>query len=266
MEIITNYKKFVNPQPRFVRWPRRVVILLFLFLLFSGKSVLAENVLIVEVQIKGEKVSEDFIKIYNPSDLALDVSGYKLRKRSSTGKESSIRVFPKGTKIPAKSYFLWANSQEGYADSIGAQIKSTATLARNNSIALLNPEKKILDALAWGESQNPFIEGFSFPENPGPNQKLKRKRIKEIYQDTDNNSKDFFLDPPLKPAKTETSPKKPQPEKIELPKEEGEEFTLKRELAEAKQIPKSLSVFIIALAIAIFSGVIILILKKRLKN
>jgi len=157
--------------------------------------ILAENLLIVEVQIAGDNSNNDYIKIYNPQNQEIDISGYKLRKRSSTGSESSIRVFPTGSKISANGFFIWANSQNNYYLKINANSWSSATLAKNNSLALLNPEGKIIDALAWGESQNPFLEGQPFLENPGPNQQLKRKEINGIYQDTNNNSQDFFIFP-----------------------------------------------------------------------
>ena len=204
----------------------RVMGIAFLiFFPFPIKPVLAENLLIVEVQIAGELSSNDFIKIYNPSDNNLDISGYKLRKKTSTGSESLIRVFPKGSKILAKGYFLWANSKENFNLMIGADVWSTATLTKNNSLALLNPENVILDALAWGESQNPFSEGNPFPENPEPNQKIKRKKIGQIYQDTNNNANDFELSPsskpkaevPLKEPQSETQIE-PQPKPLEEPK------------------------------------------------
>ena len=82
---------------------KKYLIILCLFLFFPLLTG-AENdhLLIVEVQIAGEKANNDFIKIYNPTDSDLDISGYKLRKRSSTGGESSIRVFPEGWGSPRK--------------------------------------------------------------------------------------------------------------------------------------------------------------------
>lgn len=154
------------------------------------------NLLITEVQIAGAKANYDFIEIYNAESSSLDISGYKLRKRTSTGSESSIRVFPVGSIINGKGYFLWANSEGGFDQSIGANISSTQTLAKNNSIALLNPEGNIIDALAWGENLvNPFVEGEKFSVNPEANQSLARKFLSGCgcYQDFNNNSVDFNI-------------------------------------------------------------------------
>jgi len=184
----------------------RIILFLFLgnFLFLSpAKSILAENLLIIEVQIAGDATNNDFIKIYNPGNNDLNITGFKLRKRSSTGSESSIRALPQGSKISTKGYFLWANSEGNFANSIGANVSSKTTLAKNNSVAILNQEGNILDAVGWGESQNPFIEGRIFPENPESDQKLKRKNISEVYQNTNNNSQDFYLDPPSQKSSPE---------------------------------------------------------------
>lgn len=242
-----------------------------IFFSFSGVRTEVDHFLIVEVQISGDISSNDFIKIYNPTDQDLDISGYRLKKRASTGSESSIRVFPKGSLIGAKNYFLWVNSKENFYLTLGANVWSTATLAKNNSIALFNQEEKIIDALAWGKSQKPLFEGSLFSENPEANQKLKRKQVEGIYQDTNNNAQDFYLDPPSltikelsvnKETKTETKPEK-------TPGEKPKEGEPKPELAAlAKQISNkdssNIFILLIAISLAVFSGIMILILKRKI--
>jgi len=71
-------------------------------------------------------------------------------------------------------------------------------LAQNNSLALLDPDKNIVDALAWGSSTNPFLEGSPFPQNPEQGKSLGRKwsTTTENYIETDNNQNDFELQTP----------------------------------------------------------------------
>lgn len=176
-----------------------LIFLLPFFLFFSLEQILAQNLLIVEVQIEGKEPFNDFIKIYNPQNSNLDISKYKLRKKTSLGKESSIRVFPEGSKILAKNYFIWSNSRNNYHLEIKANVWSTATLSKDNSIALLSPENTIIDALSWGENQNPFVENLSFQKNPIANQRIRRKQFNEVYQDTNNNTTDFYLTLGLSP-------------------------------------------------------------------
>ena len=161
---------------------KKLVLILFLIPLFSSAT---ENLIITEVQIKG---NDSYVKIYNPNNYDLDISGFKLRKKSSTGKEYSLRVFPKESFIEAKNYFVWANSRGDYCSQ--ADTCSTGSLAKNNSVALFSFSNSLIDALAWGQGENPFVLGNSFPFNY---QNLERKKDEE-YQNTKDNSQDFLLE------------------------------------------------------------------------
>ncbi len=153
------------------------------------------HLLIAEVQTVGNSgvTNEDYIKIFNPTSAGADISGWKLRKRTKTGTEDSVRVFPAGAAIASAGYFTWANSANGFAASVNANESSTQTLASDNSIALLDASGAVIDAVAWGATQNAFIEGSVFGTNPAAGQILKRKIASGAMQDTDNNSADFGL-------------------------------------------------------------------------
>ncbi len=212
----------------------RATIILF-FLLFLSlipiKLVLAENLLIVEVQIAGEKKEHDFIKIYNPTDSDIYLGNYqdsyiRLVKRTKTAiKDTSIKSWSKEpeAKIPAGGFYLWAN--KNYTTLSNVNVSTSQTIVANNGIALrLGPENTgaIIDAVGWGDFNNVLFEGKPFPENPASNQKLERKKISQTYQDTNNNANDFELNPASKP-KTETLPKEePQPETQMEPQPEAE--------------------------------------------
>lgn len=158
-------------------------------------AVVAPKLLIFEVQITGGpgRSEEDFIKIYNPTPYAVDASGWKLRKRSKTGGEASIKVVPDGTNISSGALFVWANSKDNFAASVGADISSTATISADNSIAILDPEGKVIDAVAWGGGDGQFMEGSPYPANPEAGQILRRKTGGVNLLDTDNNSADFSV-------------------------------------------------------------------------
>lgn len=161
-------------------------ILLTLFLLFFPAQAL--GLLVVEVQIEGENAANDYIKIYNQSEEEVNVKGYKLRKRTSSGNEYSVRVFPKGVILP-KDYFTWANSKSDFHLSVGADIWSTAEIAKNNSIALFDDNDKLLDAVSWGDNSKPFNKK-GIPGNP---RKITRKKNLNGYQNTKDNSRDFYF-------------------------------------------------------------------------
>jgi hypothetical protein len=152
-----------------------------------------DHLLIAAIQIAGATASDDFVKIYNPTFAVADVSGWKLRKKSATGADYSIREFPANTTIAPQQYFTWANSTDGFAASVSADISSTQTLAAANSVALIDANGAIVDAVAWGTGTGQYGEGPPFPTDPGSGQTLARQSANGAMVDTDNNANDFVL-------------------------------------------------------------------------
>lgn len=184
-----------------------VSFLAILAILTVPGMAVAENshILIVAIQIAGENASDDFIKLYNPSDQDIFLGNYggsylRLVKRSqSSGKDYSIKSWSKDAtaKIPAKGYFLWASSKNAsFPVSIKADSQTSQTLSQNNGVALrTGPENtgQIIDSVGWGEFNNILFEAASFNTNPEAGQVLLRKENNGAYQDTNNNQNDFYI-------------------------------------------------------------------------
>ncbi|MDE2019239.1 MAG: lamin tail domain-containing protein [Patescibacteria group bacterium] len=152
------------------------------------------HLVISQIQIAGAAASNDFVKIFNPTGSVIDVSGWKLRKRSSSGAVYSLRAFPTGTSIAADGYLTWANASDGFAGSINADFSSSETLSRDNSLALLDAAGNLVDAVAWGNGTNQYVEGLPYPTNPSASQILRRTADEEGNPvDTNNNARDFSL-------------------------------------------------------------------------
>ena len=145
------------------------------------------------MQIAGASSSNDFVKLYNPTAAAIDVSGWKLHKKSSTGTDYSLKVFPAGSVISAGQSFTWANADDGFSDAVDANVSSTETLAADNSVALMDAAGNIVDAVAWGTGANQYDEGPLYPTSPGANQLLSRRSSDGVMADTGDNSNDFAL-------------------------------------------------------------------------
>lgn len=176
---------------------RLIIIASIAFFAFSFSVRAKENNIVInEIQITGgaKKTAEDFIELYNSSNLVVDISGWKLRKKASSGGSyDSIKVFEKGLVIPAKGYFLWANIN--IKDALKSDESSSVTIAANNSVALFDSENNIIDQVGWGKNLGePFVEKTIFPLNPEDNKSLERIiGINKQVQDTDDNSKDFVI-------------------------------------------------------------------------
>jgi len=172
-----------------------LISIVFLFLPFF-----ANGIIITEVQIEGKSVDDCYIKIYNSSGKAIDISGYNLRKKTSTGRDSSIRVFPKESIIEEESYFIWASSRnKNFPSLVGADVSSTQYLSHDNSIALFNEDEELVDAVGWGDGKDPYVLG-SVLKNPKESQLIKRKKENNLYLQEKNNPLDFHLYPPPSPS------------------------------------------------------------------
>lgn len=130
-----------------------------------------DPIIITAVQIAGESADDDFIELYNPSCDPVDLSGWKLLKKTKTGSISSLGTLDK--KIPAKGYYLWENNKN---HTIGEPDHTTKTyyLADDYSIALVDKSGDQIDALAWGASPDPFPDALAYPDNPAPSEALRR--------------------------------------------------------------------------------------------
>lgn len=140
-------------------------------------------VIISEVQIAGNVANDDFIELYNPGSDEFSLKGFELRRRTkadttSTNEFGSLfHSFSDSDSIPAKGYFLWANKDGtaafiAYADTKSPNTTSPA-LAANNSVALFDSTKTIVDTAAWGvDLAGPFASFIN--ANPDKNTSLVR--------------------------------------------------------------------------------------------
>lgn len=97
----------------------------------------------------------EFVELYNPNDSAFDLTGWSLKKRSSTGTESSLVATSRleGKSIPARSRFLLVN-EEGYDGGVAPNVgwpKSYSLAYSNNSIVVYNADGQKIEEVSWAE-------------------------------------------------------------------------------------------------------------------
>lgn len=186
-----------------------------IFFALPAWAATADHLVISQVQITGGpgKTDHDFVEIYNPTAQDINLGEFRLVKRSKNGAyDDSIKSWDTGDIIPARGYYLWANST--FTDiAVLSNATTTAKLANDNGVAIRSgPEDTgvIIDSVAWGEAANAFVEGAVFAENPIAGKALERRPGAGGGNggDTNNNAEDFFLQPASHPRNTE-SPAEP---------------------------------------------------------
>lgn len=112
------------------------------------------KILISEVCVGTENgANDEFLEIYNPTDYDINLSGFAIKKKSSTGNETTLvsKERLKDKIIKSKKYFLIAN-EGGYKWSEAADLfwpKSYTLANSKNGIVIYNPENEKIDEVYW---------------------------------------------------------------------------------------------------------------------
>jgi hypothetical protein len=161
------------------------------------------HVVINEIQTAGGTATDEFVELYNPTNNNIDVTGWRLAKRTagSTGflpEESNlVDSFPSMT-INAHGYLLIAH--ENYDGTVPEDITyALNSITSNNTIVLYEPslsklaapeslaapDFSIVDLVGLGKATDKETAATT---NPPVGQSKERK---VLGQDTDNNNEDF---------------------------------------------------------------------------
>jgi len=173
----------------------------------------ADHVLISHLQIAGNNADDEYLKLYNPTGSAVDLTGWKLTKKTSTGGEQNLKTDFDMNLDPGQ-YLLIAHSSDNYS---GVETPDTfySAQSRNisfdNSVILYDSEDNIVDKLGIGEAVD--YEG-SPATNLDPFQVLVRDPVNE---DTDNNLNDFTLSIEVTPTPSPSATPTPTPESTHTP-------------------------------------------------
>lgn len=114
------------------------------------------RVIISEVMAGMDGASDyEFVELYNADDHAVDLTGWTLKKRSSTGSESTLVSASRfeGKTISAGRRFLLANDG-GYTGAVAADVrwpKSYTFAYANNAVVAYNAAGEKIDEVSWTE-------------------------------------------------------------------------------------------------------------------
>jgi hypothetical protein len=111
------------------------------------------SIAFIQFGIEGN-ANADFIELYNSNSVTLDLTEYKLVKKTGSGSEYTIKSWGSSSvAISGKTYFYWVNSS--YTDKINELINqgvyvatTTATITDTNGIAL-KYQDTVVDSRQW---------------------------------------------------------------------------------------------------------------------
>lgn len=196
----------------------------------------SETVLISEIQIEGSGANDEFVELYNSSDLPVDLTGWRLAKKTatSTAEPQNLAASLSGT-IQPHSYFLIAHP--GYTNAtVSADLFYSATssgIAANNTVLLFRDAGiTIVDKVGMGTAFDNETQATVVPDN---DESIERKANESSTadsmgpgganetdgngRDSDNNNNDFILRKSSDPQNSSSSvePEIPEPTSTNTP-------------------------------------------------
>ncbi len=173
----------------------------------NAKAEQAEHVVISEVSIASADVpTDEFVELYNPTENAVDLSGFRLTRKTNTGTESTLVDSISGS-IPAHGFFLIAHSDFTGSDSADQEYSEDNSISSNNTILLYSDEGvTLVDKAGFGTAVDSEGDAETNPSN-GTSRERKANSLStsesmgiggddEIMgngEDSDNNAEDFVL-------------------------------------------------------------------------
>ncbi len=171
-----------------------IVSLLFLpgiFLLTKTSTAAAANhIVISEIQIGGLTTTDEFVELYNPTNNSIDLTGWRLQKKSSSGATVVNLVASMSGIISAHGHFLVTHPN--YTGTTTSDLLYSGTtpnsIASDNTVVLYSDAgTTVVDKVGMGTAVD--FEGAAtiVPETS--------KSIERVIleQDTNNNLNDFVL-------------------------------------------------------------------------
>ncbi|HEX8140108.1 MAG TPA: lamin tail domain-containing protein [Pyrinomonadaceae bacterium] len=171
------------------------------------------TVLISEFRTRGSGGSNDeFIELYNKSDAAINLSGWKIKASNNAGAVTTRMVIAQGTTLPARAHFLVTNAGSGgYTGAVAGNQSYSTGIADDGGIALTRSDDVIVDQVGMSAG-SAFKENRTLaPLTANANQSYERKPggANASTQDTDDSPSDFQLRTPSDPRNLSSAPPPP---------------------------------------------------------
>jgi uncharacterized repeat protein (TIGR01451 family) len=170
----------------------------------------ATDVVISEFRTRGESATnsatDEFIEIYNPTNSAIVLTGYKLRRSSSCGSTpNDIYTFP-ALSLQAGQYYLVASQDYSGTITPDITLPTNMTIADSGGVAITDSSNNPIDQVGMCATTSFRETTFLTPLSGTANQSYERKLggISDSCLDTNNNSADFQLINPSNPQNSST--------------------------------------------------------------
>jgi len=181
----------------------------------SGGGMMADTVLISEIQVEGGAAGDEFIELYNPTSASVSLAAYSIQYKGGVAGSFEKKNFESTNSIPAYGFFLIApTTYDGSPDEdltngtfALSSTGGTVFLVNDQTLLTTGNEATIVDKVAWGTGTL-YAEGEAIAA-PAANKSVERKSWYNAtdtdmasggmdenmgnHEDSDYNFMDFIL-------------------------------------------------------------------------
>ena len=163
------------------------------------------GVVISEIRFRGPAGGNDeFVELYNNSDNAVSIAGWKLMGSSNTAPTGVRATVPANVTLPARTHYLFVNTAaSGYSGTVPGNLAYTTGVSDNGGIALTDASNNIIDQVGIATTGTAYREGTpiatQLTTNVDRGYERKPGGLSVTLQDTNDNSADFQLTTPSNP-------------------------------------------------------------------
>lgn len=142
------------------------------------------HVVINAFQIAGTKSTDEFVELYNPTINKINLAGWRLSKKTSSGTTYTLLTTFPSIEIESGDFVVVAH--QDFSGSSDLFYSTSSSIAEDNTIILYSDGgKTVVDKVGFGKAVD--LEGAA-ASNPAAGEIIKRK---QNGVDTDNNAADF---------------------------------------------------------------------------
>lgn len=184
-----------------------ILIVTSLYLAPKSLAATADHVVVSEIQVGGTTSTDEFVELYNPTESAVDLSGWRVTKKTASGTEDQLIVTISSGSIVSHGYFLLAHTDYDGAPTANVTYGTDSSVSASNTVLLYNNSDALVDKVGMGSAGD--YEGTGTASSPANDRSIERKAngsstkatmeaggVDELAgngEDTDDNDVDLIL-------------------------------------------------------------------------
>lgn len=164
----------------------------------------------------------EFVELFNPTDDEVDLTGWKLKKITSSGSDTTYLDSRVEGKIPAHGFYYFAPSASNFASEADEIYSADSNrITNNNGLRLLDADSNEIDLVWWGTVAT--FDVLRAASNSAVDQSIARKFDENNFiVDSDDNLADFAISASPTPQNSASDPVDPATDDDDLPEDQNE--------------------------------------------